>query len=139
MTTPNTTGSITQIIGAVVDVRFPEGALPPLLNALRIDDEAKHIHVVLEVETHLGEDTVRCVAMSSTDGLVRGMAVVDTGSAITVPVGEGALGRIVNVVGEPVDQLGPVKCDTRWPIHRQAPLFADQETSTEIFETGIKV
>ncbi len=139
MTTPNTTGSITQIIGAVVDVRFPEGALPPLLNALRIDDDEKGIHLVLEVETHLGEESVRCVAMSSTDGLVRGMKVVDTGSAITVPVGEGALGRIVNVIGEPVDQLGEVKGDTRWPIHRAAPSFADQETSTEIFETGIKV
>jgi len=139
MTTPNTNGSITQIIGAVVDVRFPEGALPPLLNALRIDDDEKDIHLVLEVETHLGEDTVRCVAMSSTDGLVRGMVVTDTGSAITVPVGDGALGRIVNVIGEPVDQLGEVKCDTRWPIHRQAPSFAAQETSTEIFETGIKV
>ncbi len=139
MTTPNTTGTITQVIGAVLDVRFPEGALPPILNALRIDDDEKDIHLVLEVETHLGEDTVRCVAMSSTDGLVRGMEVVDTGSPISVPVGEGALGRIVNVVGDPVDQMGEVKCDTRWPIHRPAPSFEAQETATEIFETGIKV
>ena len=139
MTTPNTTGTITQVIGAVLDVRFPEGSLPPILNALRIDDDEKDIHLVLEVETHLGEDTVRCVAMSSTDGLVRGMEVVDTGSPISVPVGEGALGRIVNVVGDPVDQMGEVKCDTRWPIHRPAPTFAAQETATEIFETGIKV
>ncbi|RMF88267.1 MAG: F0F1 ATP synthase subunit beta [Nitrospirae bacterium] len=137
--TATATGTITQVIGAVVDVRFPEGALPPILNALRIDDDERDIHLVLEVENHLGEDTVRCVAMSTTDGLVRGMPVVDTGAPITAPVGEGVLGRILNVVGEPVDEMGEVKCDARWPIHRPAPAFADQETATEIFETGIKV
>jgi len=138
MTTP-TTGTITRVIGAVIDVRFPEGQLPPMMNALRVEDEARGINLVLEVQTHLGEDTVRCIAMSSTDGLIRGMAVEDLGQAITVPVGERTLGRILNVVGEPVDELGPVEADERWPIHRHAPAFADQDTSTEIFETGIKV
>jgi len=138
MTTP-TNGTITQVIGAVIDVRFPEGQLPPMMNALRVADEARGINLVLEVQTHLGEDTVRCIAMSSTDGLIRGMAVEDLGQAITVPVGERTLGRIINVVGEPVDELGPVEADERWPIHRDAPAFADQDTATEIFETGIKV
>jgi len=138
MSTP-TTGTITQVIGAVIDVRFPEGQLPPMMNALRVADEERGIDLVLEVQTHLGEDTVRCIAMSSTDGLIRGMAVEDLGQAITVPVGERTLGRILNVVGEPVDELGPVGADERWPIHRHAPAFADQDTATEIFETGIKV
>ena len=138
MTTP-TNGTITQVIGAVIDVRFPEGQLPPMMNALRVTDEERGINLVLEVQTHLGEDTVRCIAMSSTDGLIRGMAVEDLGQAITVPVGERTLGRIINVVGAPVDELGPVEADERWPIHRNAPSFADQDTATEIFETGIKV
>jgi F-type H+-transporting ATPase subunit beta len=135
----STTGTITQIIGAVVDVRFPEGQIPSILNALQVTDEEKGIDLVIEVANHLGEDTVRCIAMSSTDGLVRGMAVEDLGQPITVPVGKETLGRIINVVGAPVDKLGPVETDERWPIHRPAPSFAAQDTATEIFETGIKV
>jgi F-type H+-transporting ATPase subunit beta len=138
-TTDSTTGTITQIIGAVVDVRFPEGQIPSILNALQVTDEEKGIDLVIEVANHLGEDTVRCIAMSSTDGLVRGMAVEDLGQPITVPVGKETLGRIINVVGAPVDKLGPVETDERWPIHRPAPSFAAQDTATEIFETGIKV
>jgi F-type H+-transporting ATPase subunit beta len=133
------TGTISQVIGAVIDVRFPEGQIPAIMNALRVEDEERGIDLVLEVQTHLGEDTVRCIAMSSTDGLIRGMAVEDLGQPISVPVGERTLGRILNVVGEPVDHLGPVDADERWPIHRLAPSFEAQETATEIFETGIKV
>ena len=138
------TGKISQVIGAVVDVEF-EGHMPDILNALKVvqkGDAAKGIpnfDLTLEVAAHLGDSKVRTVAMQPTDGLVRGMAAVDTGLPITVPVGKGALGRILNVVGDPIDKLGPVKSETRLPIHRPAPDFASQEPVTQVFETGVKV
>lgn len=138
------TGKISQVIGAVVDVEFEE-RMPDILNALKIEqkgDPAKgtlDFDITLEVALHLGDSKVRTVAMQATDGLVRGMSVVDTGLPITVPVGTGALGRILNVVGDPIDKLGPVKSDKRLPIHRLAPDFASQEPVTQVFETGVKV
>jgi len=138
------TGKISQVIGAVVDVEFEE-KMPDILNALKIEqkgDPAKgtlDFDITLEVALHLGDGKVRTVAMQATDGLVRGMSVVDTGQPITVPVGTGALGRILNVVGDPIDKLGPVKSDKRLPIHRLAPDFASQEPVTQVFETGVKV
>jgi F-type H+-transporting ATPase subunit beta len=131
-----TAGTITQVMGAVVDVHF-EGDLPDILNALNVDNHGQK--VVLEVAQHLGESTVRTVAMDITDGLVRGQEVVDTGSPITVPVGPETLGRIMNVIGEPIDDLGPIKTKKRLPIHRAAPEFIEQSTDTEILVTGIKV
>ncbi len=137
-------GKISQVIGAVVDVEFEE-KMPEILNALKIEqkgDPAKgtlDFDITLEVALHLGDGKVRTVAMQATDGLVRGMAAVDTGLPITVPVGTGALGRILNVVGDPIDKLGPVKSDKRLPIHRLAPDFASQEPVTQVFETGVKV
>ena len=138
------TGKISQVIGAVVDVEF-EDKMPEILNALKIEqigDKEKGIPdviVTLEVAAHVGDKQVRTVAMQSTDGLVRGTAVVDTGSPITVPVGEKTLGRIMNVIGEPVDQMGPIDTKERLPIHREAPDFVSQDTSTQVFETGVKV
>jgi F-type H+-transporting ATPase subunit beta len=138
------TGKISQVIGAVVDVEF-EDKMPEILNAIKVTqkgDVSKGIpdfDLTLEVASHLGDNKVRTVAMQPTDGLVRGMAAVDTGLPITVPVGKGALGRILNVVGDPVDKLGPVKSETRLPIHRPAPDFASQEPVTQVFETGVKV
>jgi F-type H+-transporting ATPase subunit beta len=132
----NTVGTVTQVMGAVVDVQF-EGDLPAILNALNVDNQGQK--VVLEVAQHLGESTVRTVAMDITDGLVRGQEVVDTGGPITVPVGPETLGRIINVIGEPIDDLGPLKTKKRLPIHRAAPEFIDQSTDTEILVTGIKV
>jgi F-type H+-transporting ATPase subunit beta len=132
----NNVGKITQVIGAVVDVQF-EGDLPNILNALETDNAGKRL--VLEVAQHLGEGTVRTIAMDSTDGLVRGKEVVDTGAPISVPVGPETLGRIINVVGEPVDERGPVNTKIKFPIHRPAPEFADQSTEAEILVTGIKV
>jgi F-type H+/Na+-transporting ATPase subunit beta len=129
-------GKIAQIIGAVVDVHF-EGELPPILTALTVDNAGRSL--VLEVAQHLGESTVRTVAMDTTDGLVRGAEVVDTGGPITMPVGPETLGRILNVVGEPVDERGPVNTNRRLPIHRAAPEFVDQSTEAEILVTGIKV
>src|SRR5437870_4719338 len=129
-------GTIAQIIGAVVDVRFV-GELPPILTALNVDNAGRKL--VLEVAQHLGENTVRAVAMDTTDGLVRGAEVVDTGGPITMPVGPETLGRILNVVGEPVDERGPVTTNRRLPIHRPAPEFVDQSTEAEILVTGIKV
>ncbi|MBX6364168.1 MAG: F0F1 ATP synthase subunit beta [Gemmatimonadetes bacterium] len=139
-----TTGKIVQVIGPVVDVAFPAEDLPEIYNALEITlppaNGGAPRRVVAEVQQHIGRDQVRAVAMSSTDGLVRGMEVVDTGRAISVPVGEAALGRILNVLGEPVDQGEPIPADVeRWPIHREAPRFTNLEPKTEIFETGIKV
>jgi F-type H+-transporting ATPase subunit beta len=129
----NKKGVISQIIGAVIDVEF-EGQLPKIYNALKVGD------LVLEVQQHLNDTTVRTVAMSSTEGLSRGMKVIDTGAPITVPVGEEVLGRMIDVIGQPIDGLGAVKTKAGvYPIHRQAPKFSDQETKTEIFETGIKV
>src|SRR6516225_9046054 len=132
----NVVGKITQVMGAVVDVHF-EGELPSILNALRTENQGKDL--VLEVAQHLGEKTVRTVAMDSTDGLVRGQAATDTGGPISVPVGPETLGRIINVVGEPADERGPIDSKTRYPIHRAAPVFVDQSTETQMLVTGIKV
>ncbi len=129
-------GKIKQVLGAVVDVSFDE-KLPQILDALVVKHEGKDL--VLEVAQHLGENTVRTIAMDSTEGLIRGQGVLDTGSPISVPVGPETLGRILNVVGEPVDERGPLKTKLRSPIHRNAPEFTDQSTETEILETGIKV
>ena len=134
-------GKIIQVIGAVVDVHF-EGELPQIFNALLVSNPAINSepdNLVLEVAQHLGENTVRTIAMDMTDGLVRGMEVKDTGDNIKVPVGEACLGRIINVVGKPVDEAGPIKTDKFYPIHRPAPSFMDQETKVEMFETGVKV
>jgi F-type H+-transporting ATPase subunit beta len=131
----DTRGKISQIIGPVVDVEFEEGHLPRLHNALRVTDTG----LVMEVLQHLGNNTARCVAMSTTDGLVRGMEVEDTGGPITVPVGESTLGRIFNVLGEPIDEQGEVKAEQKMPIHRPAPPLVEQSTDVEILETGIKV
>jgi F-type H+-transporting ATPase subunit beta len=130
------TGKITQVIGAVVDVQF-DGPLPAILNALETDNHGKRL--VLEVAQHLGENTVRTIAMDATEGLVRGQPVTDTGRPIAVPVGNGTLGRILNVVGEPIDEKGPVKATEFRPIHQPAPEFVAQSTDTEILVTGIKV
>jgi len=131
-------GRVVQVIGPVVDVEFPNH-LPDLLNAIVIKTEDGRINLTMEAMQHLGNNTVRCVALASTDGLQRGMTAIDTGSPITVPVGRATLGRIFNVLGEPIDNLGPVEATERLPIHRPAPSFEEQEPSTEILETGIKV
>ncbi|MEQ1691875.1 MAG: F0F1 ATP synthase subunit beta [Gemmatimonas sp.] len=140
---PSSIGTIIQVIGPVLDVEFESDHLPELYNALRIDAVApsgQTISVVVEVQQHIGRNQVRAVAMSSTDGVTRGMQVVDTGSAISVPVGAPALGRILNVLGEPVDDGAPIPKDAlRWPIHRKRPDFVNLESKTEVFETGIKV
>ena len=135
-------GKLTQVLGAVVDVEFSDGALPPIYNALKITNPAisdAEWNLVIEVAQHLGENTVRCVAMDTTEGLVRGMDVLDTGAGISVPVGEETLGRIINVIGEPVDEGGPISAKKTSPIHRSAPEFVDQETKVQALETGIKV
>jgi F-type H+-transporting ATPase subunit beta len=138
-------GKITQVIGVVVDVAFDEGKLPDISNALKIVKEgngngsAERNEIIVEVAQHLGENTVRCVAMEPTEGLVRGMQVLDLGAPISVPVGKEVLGRVLNVIGEPVDKMGPVNTSERWPIHRDAPSLSDQSTSIEVLETGIKV
>ncbi|MBB43525.1 MAG: F0F1 ATP synthase subunit beta [Rhodospirillaceae bacterium] len=137
MADTNNIGKIRQVMGAVVDVQFNPGALPEILNALHCEHAEGTL--VLEVAQHLGEATVRTIAMDATEGLVRGQKVIDTGSPITVPVGPETLGRIVNVVGEPVDERGPVETKERLPIHRAAPDFIEQSTETEVLETGIKV
>ncbi len=135
-------GKIAQVIGPVVDVEF-EGELPPILNALKVEQEAREgapaLKVILEVAQHLGESVVRTIAMHSTDGLVRGMEAVDTGQPIAVPVGKETLGRIMNVVGDPYDGGDPIPSAERWPIHRPAPEFVDQNPTTQVFETGVKV
>ncbi len=141
----NNVGKIVQVIGPVVDVEFEPGKLPGIYNAL--DVKAKQVkdifsyseRLVLEVAQHLGESRVRAIALSSTDGLVRGMEVLDTGAPITIPVGRATLGRIINVIGEPVDKMGPVEAKHHYPIHRPAPSFDEQATKVEILETGIKV
>ena len=129
-------GKITQVIGAVVDVKFEED-LPPILNALEVDNNGTRL--VLEIAQHLGENTVRCIAMDATEGLVRNMDAVDTGAPITVPVGPETLGRIINVVGDAIDEKKPIKSKKSYPIHRPAPEFIEQATESEILETGIKV
>ena len=130
-------GAVTAINGPVLDIRFADGHLPELLNAVRIETASGAI--VAEVAQHLGDDVVRCIAMSSTDGLVRGTPAVDTGASISVPVGKETLGRVFNVLGDPVDNGAPVNTAEKWPIHRSAPTFEEQEGTTEILETGIKV
>lgn len=135
-------GRIIQVIGPVIDVEFPPEKLPAIYNAVTVDETVADVHVKLtaEVMQHLGDNTVRCVAMSSTDGLTRGMKAVDTGAPIKIPVGKGTLGRVFNVLGEAVDNNPEaVKAEEFWPIHRPAPAFEDQSTSTQILETGIKV
>jgi F-type H+-transporting ATPase subunit beta len=150
MATPNGTsadeqhvGKVVQIIGPVVDVEFSEKYLPPIYEALNIVSEGfdvpTPIDVIAEVQQHLGEGRVRAVSMLPTDGMVRGMKAIDTGGPITMPVGEGTLGRVLNVIGQPVDNLGEVKYEKRYPIHRHAPTFEEQSTELEMFETGIKV
>lgn len=137
-------GRVAQVIGAVVDVEF-ENKLPAILNAIKIEQAAQpekgipEINLTLEVAAHLGDNKVRTIAMSTTDGLVRGMKAVDTGQPISIPVGKETLGRIINVIGEPVDKKGPIQAKQKLPIHREAPAFVEQEPVTQVFETGVKV
>ncbi len=131
-------GKILQINGAVIDVVFPEGELPPIYSALKVEREGQPA-LVLEVQQHLGERQLRTVAMDATEGLARGLEVINTGQPITVPVGPGTLGRLINVIGDPIDELGEIEASDRFPIHRPAPEFEELDTSSEIFETGIKV
>ena len=134
-------GKITQIIGPVLDIEFEPGKLPAIYNAIRIQGESggRKVDLITEVAAHLGNNVVRTVAMDSTDGLVRGMEAEDQGGPITIPVGRATLGRIMNVTGDPVDEMGPIESDVRYPIHREAPSLEDQSTETEILETGVKV
>ena len=130
-------GKVIQVIGPVLDIQFKDGELPELLNAIEIDNHGEKL--VVEVAQHTGDNVARCIAMNSTDGLVRGMEAIDTGAPISVPVGEECLGRIFNLLGKPIDHGAPVKAEERWAIHRPAPSFEDQQGATEILETGIKV
>jgi F-type H+-transporting ATPase subunit beta len=136
-------GHVVQIAGPAVDVQFPEGKLPPIYEAVRVVSDGfivpSPVNVILEVQQHLGEGRVRCIAMEATEGMVRGMKAIDQGGPISVPVGRGTLGRVMNVIGEPVDQLGPIEYKERMPIHRLAPAFDEQATTAEMFETGVKV
>jgi F-type H+-transporting ATPase subunit beta len=136
-------GHVIQITGPAVDVQFTEAAMPPIYQALRVVSEGfkvpSPINVILEVQQHLGEGRVRTIAMSATDGMVRGMQAIDLGGPVSVPVGHGTLGRVMNVIGEPVDNLGPIAAKERNPIHRLAPSFEEQATTAEMFETGVKV
>ncbi|HZZ27187.1 MAG TPA: F0F1 ATP synthase subunit beta [Pirellulales bacterium] len=135
------TGKVTQIIGSTFDIEFPEEHLPAIYNAIKVDADVKgtKIHLTGEVQQHLGGGRVRCVALGNTDGMVRGMEVVDTGGPVTVPVGKPTLGRVFNLLGEPIDNRGPVQAEEYWPIHRDPPAVTDLSTKTEVFETGIKV
>jgi len=130
-------GTVTQVMGPVLDIKFEDGQLPDLMNAIEIDNNGTRL--VVEVAQHIGDDKVRCIAMSSTDGLMRGTPAKDTGSPIKMPVGEECLGRVLNLLGEPVDNKEPIQASDYWPIHREAPSYEDQQTSSEILETGIKV
>ena len=130
-------GTVSQVIGPVLDIRFQDGELPNLLSAIEIDYDGRK--VVAEVAQHIGDNVVRCIAMSSTDGLRRGIEAVDTGAPISVPVGEGCLGRMFNLLGDPIDNQPAPDAQERWPIHRQPPAYDEQESTTEILETGIKV
>jgi F-type H+/Na+-transporting ATPase subunit beta len=132
-------GKVQQVIGPTVDVEFRSDQLPNILNAIKVKDEKRNIDLTLEVAMHVGDNVVRCIAMASTDGLVRGMPAVDTGAPIQVPVGKECLGRVFNLLGEPIDGKGPAGTDRKLPIHRPVPTLAEQSTTTEIFETGIKV
>src|SRR5437867_10933024 len=140
---PENIGHVVQVAGPAVDVQFTESAMPPIYEALKVVDEGFQvptaINVILEVQQHLGEGRVRCIAMEPTDGMVRGMKAIDQGGPISVPVGPGTLGRVMNVVGEPVDELGPIQYKQKMPIHRLAPSFEEQSTKAEMFETGVKV
>jgi len=140
-TTPESFGRVTQVIGSTFDVEFPKDRLPSIFNAVKVESRHKGIEVKLtaEVQQHLGGGRVRCVALGSTDGLVRGMQCLDTGSSVKVPVGEATLGRVFNLIGEPIDGRGPIEASDHWPIHRESPEVTDLSTKTEIFETGIKV
>ncbi|WP_026506510.1 F0F1 ATP synthase subunit beta [Butyrivibrio sp. MC2013] len=131
------TGTVIQVMGPVLDIKFEDGQLPDLMNAIEIDLNGKRL--VVEVAQHIGDDKVRCIAMSSTDGLMRGTPAVDTGTSIKMPVGEECLGRVLNLLGEPVDNKEPVAASDYWPIHRPAPSYEEQQTGKEILETGIKV
>lgn len=141
--TPSSTnvGRVTQVIGSTFDAEFPEDKLPNIYNALTVETTIKGVNLRLtgEVQQQLGGGRVRCVALGSTDGMVRGMEVTDTGAPVSVPVGKGTLGRVFNLLGDPIDGRGPVQCDEKWPIHRHAPNLADLSAKTELFETGIKV
>jgi F-type H+-transporting ATPase subunit beta len=141
MATATKTGRIAQVIGSTFDAEFDQGELPNIYNALSIETESKGLHLKLtgEVQQHLGGNRVRCVALGSTDGLVRGLPVVDTGAPVSVPVGREALGRVFNLLGDPIDDRGPVNVTERWPIHRDPPAFENLSPKTEQFETGIKV
>src|SRR5207247_6191265 len=134
------TGKIVQIIGSTFDAEFEEGHLPEIYNALRVDTDVQGVHIRLtgEVQQHLGGNRVRCVALGSTDGLVRGMQVTDTGKSVQVPVGKETLGRVFNLLGEPIDGRGPVTATESRPIHREPPSFSELSPKTEVFETGIK-
>ncbi|MGD9126808.1 MAG: F0F1 ATP synthase subunit beta, partial [Planctomycetia bacterium] len=140
-TTAHNIGKVTQIIGSTFDAEYPEHSLPAIYNAVKIESEHKGVKISLtgEVQQHLGGGRVRCVALGSTDGMVRGMDCIDTGAPVKVPVGDATLGRVFNLIGEPVDGRGPVEAQDHWPIHREAPEVTDLSTQTEIFETGIKV
>src|SRR5437762_2090134 len=140
---PENIGHVIQIAGPAVDVQYAEGSMPPIYQALRVTSDGfqvpSPVNVILEVQQHLGESRVRAIAMQATEGMVRGMKAIDLGGPISVPVGRETLGRVINVIGEPVDQLGPINAKQRLPIHRQAPSFEEQATSAEMFETGVKV
>src|SRR5512140_1300646 len=140
---PENIGKVIQISGPAVDVQFTEAAMPPIYESIRVVSEGfkvpSPIDVILEVQQHIGEGRVRCVAMQPTDGMVRGMKAIDQGGPIRVPVGKETLGRVMNVIGQPVDNLGPSGAKALSPIHRQAPSFEEQATTAEMFETGIKV
>ena len=130
-------GKVLQVIGPVLDIQFEDGQLPELLNAIEIDNHGEKL--VVEVAQHTGDNVVRCIAMNSTDGLVRGTEAVDTGEPIKVPVGDQCLGRVFNLLGEPVDNKPAPAPEAYWPIHRPAPSYEEQQSTTEILETGIKV
>jgi F-type H+-transporting ATPase subunit beta len=133
-------GRVVQVIGPTVDVEFAPDELPEIYNAVIIRDEAKKIDLTAEVALHVGDNTVRCVALASTDGIVRGMEALDTGASITVPVGETCLGRVLNLLGQPIDEMGDMPDGVkRYPIHRDPPSFEEQEPAARVFETGIKV
>src|SRR5438105_8801788 len=136
-------GKVSQVIGPAIDVEFEESKQPPIHEALHITSKGftvpSPIDVIVEVQQHLGEGRVRCIALQPTEGMVRGMPAEDTGGPVSIPVGKSALGRVINVIGEPVDKLGPVEAKRRDPIHKPAPTLVEQNTNLEMFETGIKV
>ncbi|MFO0869380.1 MAG: F0F1 ATP synthase subunit beta [Pirellulales bacterium] len=141
VTSSGTIGRITQVIGSTFDAEFPENQLPAIYNAVRVESTHKGVKLDLvgEIQQHLGGGRVRCVALGGTDGLMRGQQCIDTGAPLSVPVGEGTLGRVFNLLGQPIDNRGTVNCQESWPIHREAPKVAELSTNTELFETGIKV